>query len=114
MKCADHTNGLDIKPEEFVTSAKNTYFIKELIGVGGYGAVYRVVQKDTNKEFALKAEKKLARREHTKLTMEVKINLKILMFIRCTFSKPWSQSRKKNLTLQEFMTVPKKKNSIIL
>uniref|UniRef100_A0A9J2PDW4 Protein kinase domain-containing protein n=1 Tax=Ascaris lumbricoides TaxID=6252 RepID=A0A9J2PDW4_ASCLU len=50
------------------------YVVDEKIGQGGYGAVYRVhADPSDGKEYAMKVEQKLERREHSKLNMEMHI-----------------------------------------
>ncbi|CAI4222397.1 unnamed protein product [Auanema sp. JU1783] len=57
-----------------VSSSKANYAVLELLGKGGFGAVYRVCcQHDDKKCFAMKVEKKLESREHSKLRMEIAI-----------------------------------------
>ncbi|KAK0423516.1 hypothetical protein QR680_008183 [Steinernema hermaphroditum] len=57
-----------------VTSTKSNFVIIKLLGEGGFGAVYRVHdQKDKSLEYAMKVEKKLERRKHSKLKMEIAI-----------------------------------------
>ncbi|WKX97910.1 hypothetical protein Q1695_013534 [Nippostrongylus brasiliensis] len=57
-----------------IESSKNKYVIVKLLGAGGFGAVYRVHdQKDPSKMFALKVEKKIETRKHSKLKMEIAI-----------------------------------------
>ncbi|KAI6239000.1 Tau-tubulin kinase 1 [Aphelenchoides fujianensis] len=67
-------DGLKLKPGEVVTNAKHGYVILKLLGEGGFGAVYRVRDRDdAQKEYALKVEKKVSSRRHSKLKMEVAI-----------------------------------------
>ncbi|VDK62093.1 unnamed protein product [Cylicostephanus goldi] len=55
-----------------IESSKNKYVIVKLLGAGGFGAVYRVHdQRDPTKMFAMKVEKKIETRRHSKLKMEV-------------------------------------------
>ncbi|KAK0423517.1 hypothetical protein QR680_008183 [Steinernema hermaphroditum] len=65
------------RPEDdtlYVTSTKSNFVIIKLLGEGGFGAVYRVHdQKDKSLEYAMKVEKKLERRKHSKLKMEIAI-----------------------------------------
>lgn len=86
-ECADESDGMDMQPGQYLTAyphciifinlwkcnfrPNKKYIIKKLLGKGGYGAVYKVVQEGTENVYALKAEKKLARRDHSKLNMEV-------------------------------------------
>ncbi|KAK5965031.1 Tau-tubulin kinase 1 [Trichostrongylus colubriformis] len=57
-----------------IESSKSKYVIIKLLGAGGFGAVYRVHdQKDPTKMFALKVEKKIETRKHSKLKMEIAI-----------------------------------------
>ncbi|KAI6197409.1 Protein kinase domain-containing protein [Aphelenchoides besseyi] len=70
----DKDDGTKMKPGMIVTSPKHAYVIVKLLGEGGFGAVYKVHdQADKNKEYALKVEKKISKRKHSKLKMEVAI-----------------------------------------
>ncbi|KAK6736694.1 hypothetical protein RB195_019410 [Necator americanus] len=65
---------LGFVPGTVVESSKNKYVIVKLLGAGGFGAVYRVHdQKDPTKMFAMKVEKKIETRKHSKLKMEIAI-----------------------------------------
>ncbi|VDK58721.1 unnamed protein product, partial [Anisakis simplex] len=60
--------------ECIILSKSAKYVVDEKIGQGGYGAVYRVHPEPTDgKEYAMKVEQKLERREHSKLNMEMHI-----------------------------------------
>ncbi|KAK5970440.1 Protein kinase domain-containing protein [Trichostrongylus colubriformis] len=64
---------VNLKPGSVVESSKGSYVIIKLLGEGGFGAVYKVHdQKDQRKEYAMKVEKKLESRRHSKLKMEVR------------------------------------------
>ncbi|EYC46245.1 hypothetical protein Y032_0403g819 [Ancylostoma ceylanicum] len=57
-----------------IDSSKASYVVVKLLGEGGFGAVYKVRdQKDLAKEYAMKVEKKLQSRRHSKLKMEIAI-----------------------------------------
>uniref|UniRef100_A0A1I7Z0H5 Protein kinase domain-containing protein n=1 Tax=Steinernema glaseri TaxID=37863 RepID=A0A1I7Z0H5_9BILA len=72
--CADDLDGTDIPAGAMLTNKTLKYRFVEKIGSGGYGAVYKVqLDPSDNKEYAMKIEKKLERREHSKLNMEVHI-----------------------------------------
>ncbi|KAK6055336.1 hypothetical protein COOONC_07160 [Cooperia oncophora] len=65
---------VNLKPGFVVESSKASYVIVKLLGEGGFGAVYKVHDKnDKRKEYAMKVEKKLESRRHSKLKMEVYI-----------------------------------------
>ncbi|XGW14202.1 hypothetical protein V3C99_000487 [Haemonchus contortus] len=65
---------LNLKPGTVVDSSKGAYVVVQLLGEGGFGAVYKVYdQKDQRKEYAMKVEKKLESRRHSKLKMEIAI-----------------------------------------
>ncbi|KAK6030093.1 hypothetical protein OSTOST_03779 [Ostertagia ostertagi] len=52
---------LGFVPGTVIESSKNKYVIVKLLGAGGFGAMY-----------ALKVEKKIETRKHSKLKMEVR------------------------------------------
>uniref|UniRef100_A0A8R1DM98 Protein kinase domain-containing protein n=2 Tax=Caenorhabditis japonica TaxID=281687 RepID=A0A8R1DM98_CAEJA len=56
-----------------ITSSKAAYTVSRLLGEGGFGAVYLVKNEKTNKSYAMKVEKKVASRKHSKLKMEIAI-----------------------------------------
>uniref|UniRef100_A0A1I7YNB5 Protein kinase domain-containing protein n=1 Tax=Steinernema glaseri TaxID=37863 RepID=A0A1I7YNB5_9BILA len=65
---------LGIRPGAVVDSAKAKFVIVKLLGEGGFGAVFKVHDiKDKNQEYAMKVEKKLENRRHSKLKMEIAI-----------------------------------------
>ncbi|TKR82978.1 hypothetical protein L596_016642 [Steinernema carpocapsae] len=71
---ADDLDGTDIPAGAILTNKSTKYRFVEKIGSGGYGAVYKIQLDPTdNKEYAMKIEKKLERRDHSKLNMEVHI-----------------------------------------
>ncbi|KAK0407097.1 hypothetical protein QR680_018994 [Steinernema hermaphroditum] len=71
---ADDMDAADIPSGAILTNKTLKYRFVEKIGSGGYGAVYKVqLDPSDNKEYAMKIEKKLDRREHSKLNMEVHI-----------------------------------------
>ncbi|TKR81612.1 hypothetical protein L596_015455 [Steinernema carpocapsae] len=70
----DDTDGMSIPEGAILTNKSARYLFAEKIGQGGYGAVYKVqLDPSDNREYAMKIEKKLERREHSKLNMEVHI-----------------------------------------
>ncbi|TKR67847.1 hypothetical protein L596_023934 [Steinernema carpocapsae] len=74
MSEEDSEDGIELKAGTSVSSGKSQYVIIKLLGEGGYGAVYRVHDhKDRSLKYAMKVEKKLERRKHSKLKMEVNI-----------------------------------------
>ncbi|TKR66642.1 hypothetical protein L596_022908 [Steinernema carpocapsae] len=74
MSEEDSEDGVALKPGSSVSSGKNQYVIIKLLGEGGFGAVYRVHDYNNRSlEYAMKVEKKLERRKHSKLKMEVAI-----------------------------------------
>jgi hypothetical protein len=77
---------LGIKPGSMIDSQKANYVVLEMLGEGGFGAgkflestlylslilVFKVyLENDKTKEYAMKVEKKLETRKHSKLKMEV-------------------------------------------
>ncbi|KHJ88319.1 hypothetical protein OESDEN_11889 [Oesophagostomum dentatum] len=70
----EEEDDLGIKPGTVVDSSKANYVVMKLLGEGGFGAVYKVHdQKDEKKVYAMKVEKKLETRRHSKLKMEIAI-----------------------------------------
>uniref|UniRef100_A0AC34R451 Protein kinase domain-containing protein n=1 Tax=Panagrolaimus sp. JU765 TaxID=591449 RepID=A0AC34R451_9BILA len=66
-------DGKPIVEGTVLKSAKTSYCVKALLGAGGFGAVYRVEDMSTNLIYATKIEKKMDKRRHSKLKMEVEI-----------------------------------------
>ncbi|XGW14994.1 hypothetical protein V3C99_000906 [Haemonchus contortus] len=67
----EEEDDLGIKPGTVIDSSKANYVVIKLLGEGGFGAVFKVHdQKDPTKLFAMKVEKKLETRKHSKLKME--------------------------------------------
>ncbi|EYC01894.1 hypothetical protein Y032_0103g3525 [Ancylostoma ceylanicum] len=70
----DEEDDVGIKAGTVVDSSKANYVVMKLLGEGGFGAVYKVHdQKDPSKVYAMKVEKKLESRRHSKLKMEIAI-----------------------------------------
>ncbi|CAJ0597980.1 unnamed protein product [Cylicocyclus nassatus] len=70
----EEEDDLGIKPGTVIDSSKANYVVIKLLGEGGFGAVYKVHdQKDETKIYAMKVEKKLETRRHSKLKMEIAI-----------------------------------------
>ncbi|XGW14992.1 hypothetical protein V3C99_000906 [Haemonchus contortus] len=70
----EEEDDLGIKPGTVIDSSKANYVVIKLLGEGGFGAVFKVHdQKDPTKLFAMKVEKKLETRKHSKLKMEIAI-----------------------------------------
>ncbi|CAJ0598537.1 unnamed protein product [Cylicocyclus nassatus] len=70
----DEEEDVAFKPGAIIDSSKAKYVVIRLLGEGGFGAVYKVHdQKDPGKEYAMKVEKKLESRKHSKLRMEIAI-----------------------------------------
>uniref|UniRef100_A0A1I7RM11 Protein kinase domain-containing protein n=1 Tax=Bursaphelenchus xylophilus TaxID=6326 RepID=A0A1I7RM11_BURXY len=69
------------KPGEIITSAatNNRFEVEKLLGEGGFGAVYLVKLQGTENSYALKVEKKLPGRDHSKLKMEASFRKKFLI-----------------------------------
>ncbi|KJH44314.1 hypothetical protein DICVIV_09656 [Dictyocaulus viviparus] len=70
----EEDDDVGIKPGTVIDSHKANYVVISLLGEGGFGAVYKVHdQKDHRKEYAMKIEKKIEQRRHSKLKMEIAI-----------------------------------------
>ncbi|VDM52185.1 unnamed protein product [Angiostrongylus costaricensis] len=70
----EEDDDLGIKPGTVIDSSKANYVVVNLLGEGGFGAVYKVYdKKDPKKEYAMKVEKKIEQRRHSKLKMEIAI-----------------------------------------
>ncbi|KAI1709100.1 protein kinase domain-containing protein [Ditylenchus destructor] len=64
---------LGLTPGSLVVSKERTYVLEKLLGEGGFGAVFKVRDKDSEKQkYALKVEARQAR-QHNKLKMEIDI-----------------------------------------
>uniref|UniRef100_A0AC34QWX7 Protein kinase domain-containing protein n=1 Tax=Panagrolaimus sp. JU765 TaxID=591449 RepID=A0AC34QWX7_9BILA len=74
MSDEDLEDELGIKPGATIDSSKCVYIIDHMLGEGGFGAVF-LVHDEKNKDlsYALKVEKKLDTRRHSKLKMEISI-----------------------------------------
>ncbi|KAI6192926.1 Tau-tubulin kinase 1 [Aphelenchoides fujianensis] len=74
MSSQEEDEELGIKPGVIIDSAKQKYTVINMLGEGGFGAVYKVHQSDDRtREFAMKVEKKIETRKHSKLKMEIAI-----------------------------------------
>uniref|UniRef100_A0A7E4W1V6 Protein kinase domain-containing protein n=1 Tax=Panagrellus redivivus TaxID=6233 RepID=A0A7E4W1V6_PANRE len=74
MSDEDLEDELGIKPGAPIDSSKAVYIIDHMLGEGGFGAVFLVHdEKNKDVQFALKVEKKLDTRRHSKLKMEIAI-----------------------------------------
>ncbi|KAI6208039.1 Protein kinase domain-containing protein [Aphelenchoides besseyi] len=75
----EEENGLGLRKGTLLASQKNQYVLDELIGEGGFGAVWRVyLYRDPTMRYAMKIEKKTTKRRHSKLKMEISI-LKLVL-----------------------------------
>ncbi|CAD6187685.1 unnamed protein product [Caenorhabditis auriculariae] len=74
MSEEDLDDDIGLKPGVIVESSKAKYTIIKLLGEGGFGAVYKV-HETNNKEkcYAMKVERKIETRRHSKLKMEIMI-----------------------------------------
>ncbi|KAI6219777.1 hypothetical protein M3Y99_01643400 [Aphelenchoides fujianensis] len=71
MSSQEEDEELGIKPGAIIDSAKQKYTVINMLGEGGFGAVYKVHQSDDRtRQFAMKVEKKIETRKHSKLKME--------------------------------------------
>uniref|UniRef100_A0A7E4ZVZ7 Protein kinase domain-containing protein n=1 Tax=Panagrellus redivivus TaxID=6233 RepID=A0A7E4ZVZ7_PANRE len=74
MGASEQEDDIGIKPGAIITSGKYNWVVVKLLGEGGFGAVYKVHDSgDKSQEYAMKVEKKLEKRKHSKLKMEVAI-----------------------------------------
>ncbi|KAI6218558.1 Protein kinase domain-containing protein [Aphelenchoides fujianensis] len=74
MSSQEEDEELGIKPGVIIDSAKQKYTVINMLGEGGFGAVYKVHQSDDRtREFAMKVEKKIETRKHSKLKMEASL-----------------------------------------
>ncbi|KAI6189511.1 Tau-tubulin kinase 1 [Aphelenchoides bicaudatus] len=66
---------LEIGPGSVISSKRRNYVLINLLGEGGFGAVFKVRPQDGQKseEYAMKIEKKKETRLHSKLKMEIAI-----------------------------------------
>ncbi|CAJ0944850.1 unnamed protein product, partial [Mesorhabditis belari] len=71
-----------IKPGAILEGGKSTYIIDRLLGEGGFGAVFKIYDKNDSKLcYAMKIEKKIENKIHSKLKMEISI-LKMVANVR--------------------------------
>ncbi|MFH4977125.1 hypothetical protein AB6A40_003834 [Gnathostoma spinigerum] len=78
MQTEETEEDIGIKQDGVVESSHAKYVVEELLGEGGFGAVFRVHDAANPKlQYALKVERKLERRKDSKLKMEINI-LKIV------------------------------------
>ncbi|KAJ1371400.1 hypothetical protein KIN20_033351 [Parelaphostrongylus tenuis] len=67
-------SGMGFKAGTMIKSSRANYVVVQLLGKGGFGAVYKVHDEiDTTKVYAMKVEKKTEQRRHPKLEMEIAI-----------------------------------------
>ncbi|CEF68112.1 Protein kinase domain and Serine/threonine-/dual specificity protein kinase, catalytic domain and Protein kinase-like domain-containing protein [Strongyloides ratti] len=91
----------DINIKEVIQTKKANYLIEELLGEGGYGTVYCVLNTKDNQRYAMKTEKKQSDKKCPKLKMEVKVlkDLENVKRERSHFVKMYDRCRKKNYFL---------------
>uniref|UniRef100_A0A0N4ZF36 Protein kinase domain-containing protein n=1 Tax=Parastrongyloides trichosuri TaxID=131310 RepID=A0A0N4ZF36_PARTI len=91
----------DINVKQVVQTKRGSYIIEKLLGEGGYGAVYSVVNMKDNKHYAMKIEKKQPDKKSPKLKMEVKVlkELENLKRPNSHFVKMYDRCKKKDYYL---------------
>uniref|UniRef100_A0A7E4VCA9 Protein kinase domain-containing protein n=1 Tax=Panagrellus redivivus TaxID=6233 RepID=A0A7E4VCA9_PANRE len=86
--CADETDGVNIKDGQYVTTNTKKYRLIELLGKGGYGAVYKVeTEPSDGRHYAMKIEKAREKAHNNKLKMEVSIIKQIAYYVTETKQK---------------------------
>uniref|UniRef100_A0A0K0FXS8 Protein kinase domain-containing protein n=1 Tax=Strongyloides venezuelensis TaxID=75913 RepID=A0A0K0FXS8_STRVS len=91
----------DINVKRVVQTKKSSYIIETLLGEGGYGSVYCVLNTKDNCRYAMKIEKKNPKKKSLKLKMEVKVlkDLESVNLPHSHFLKMYDRCKKKDYYL---------------